>query len=87
MWFISYCHNFHVVLLKIFWTQTFRAPIIYQLTLCDAALEYLVAGQAWASLSLVSAPDCPSRNWAKDTTDVAWQKKVAQLNTAMNTVP
>jgi len=75
-------------MLKTFWTQTFPASCICQLTAvrCSPAVPYSWTGRSFVN-SLVSAADCPSRNWAQDTTDVEWQKKVAQLNIPMNTVP
>ena len=88
MQFVSYCHRFCVRMLKIFWTQTFSPSCICQLTAvwCSPAVPYKWTGWGFGN-SLVSAADSPSRNWAQDTTDVDWQKKVTWLNTPMNTVP
>ena len=88
MQFVSYCHRFCVRMLKIFCIQTFPPSCTCQLTAvwCSPAVPYKWTGWSFGN-SLVSAADSPSRNWAQDTTDVDWQKKVTWLNTPMNTVP
>jgi hypothetical protein len=88
MQFVYHCHRFCVRMLKILWTQTFPPSCICQITpvQCSLAVPYSWTGWSFGN-SLVSAADSPSRNWAHDTTDGDWQKKVVQLNTPMYTVP
>jgi hypothetical protein len=59
MQFVSFCHHFHVRMLKTFWTQTFPPSCICQLTAvqCSTAVPYSWTGCSFGN-SLVSADDC-----------------------------
>jgi hypothetical protein len=88
MQFVSDCHRFCVRMLKTFWTQSFPPSCICQLTAVwlSPAVPYKWTDWSFGN-SLVSAADCPRKNWAQDTTDIGWQKKKVRLNTPMNMLP
>jgi hypothetical protein len=52
MHFFSYCHRFHVRMLKTFEHKVFHYLVFANLPLSDAALQYRIAGQAGALLTL-----------------------------------